>query len=625
MINRRGFTLVEVIVIVIVIAILATIATLGLNRYLEDGRDNRRASNITTVAEALEKYYDQNGEYPSCTAITADANIVSSNTLKGIDQSALLVPDADPSVTNSIRCGVTLTAGTNTGDFIEYKGDGSASCNGSGSCLSYTLRYRSESNGTVIEQASRRTANLTTSGAIRNLAATPLCYTGVNLTWSAIPNTTSYELQRATDAAFTANLNTTTPATNSASQTGLTPGQEYFFRARPVGAGQNGNWSNVASAQTVKLGTPTITTTVNSTSQITTNWNVPTGTGCGGAVTRYNVQRATDTAFTTGLVASNNLATTSNVSSGLVVGTTYYFRVQATTTGDTSSWSNVASSSTVPNAPTGVTATVNSATQYTISWSASAGATSYVVRYGATASANSYSATTTGTSLAISANILQGTTQYFQVFAVSGGVEGAGSSIVNGTTPINAPGAFSISAWVDQGQSLYATANSTCPAGTSYNYHWYANGGYWVGGGQHRTVGYWLNYGQGVTLQVAGRCEKGSVISGWTWAGNSASFTRPGMNFGMWLGNDACSGGFCGREVFASWNNVCGSGAPRIYARQLSAYGNWVADSASNDVIRWKGASGAGVWVDYYDVNIGCTAAAGSIQVPSAYRCNGCG
>ena len=66
MINRRGFTLVELIVVIVVIAILATLATLGFNRYLEDGRDNRRTANATTIAEALEKYYDKNGEYPSC-------------------------------------------------------------------------------------------------------------------------------------------------------------------------------------------------------------------------------------------------------------------------------------------------------------------------------------------------------------------------------------------------------------------------------------------------------------------------------------------------------------------------------------------------------------------------------
>lgn len=621
MTNRRGFTLVELIVVIVVIAILATVATLGLNRYLQDGRDSQRASNITTVAEALEKYFDRNGEYPSCSQISAAGPTVATNTLKGIDESALLVPSPAAGATNSIRCTGTLAV---TGeDFIQYVGDGSATCTSGTSCLSYKLRYRSESSNTILELESRRTASLSSSGAIRNLAAAPVCYTRINLTWAAVPNAASYTIERADNESFSSGLQSSSTTTNSAAFTGLSGGQEKFFRVRPIGVSQNGDWSNVASATTVSLGTPTLSTTVNSTTQITSNWTVPSNSGCGGAATTYTLQRATNTAFTTGLVSFPGLTSTSHASTGLTVGQSYYFRVQAVTTGDTSNWSNVRATSTVPNPPTNVSATINSATQATVSWTASSGATSYTIKYGTTSAANSYSTTTTNTSLAIG-GLSQGTTWYFQVFAVNSGVESTGSSVVNGTTPINQPGGYSISAWVDQGQSLYATANSSCPAGTSYMYHWYANGGFWVGGGQHRTVGYWLNWGQSVTLQVASRCEKNGIVSEWTWANNSVGHSRPGMNFGMSLGPDGCSYGYCGRTVYAGWNNVCGSGAPRIYSRQMSAYGNWIADSPSNDEIKWKGASGAGVWVDYYDVNIGCTAAAGSIQVPSAYRCNGC-
>ena len=156
MINRKGFTLVELIVVIIVMAILATIVSLGLNRYLEDGRDSQRISDVTTIVEALEKYYNKYGEYPGCDAMTAAGSVVATNTLKGIDQSALVVPDADASVTNSIRCGTTLSSGGTDGDFIEYVGDGSAECNGSGSCHSYTIRYRNEATSTVSEIESRR-------------------------------------------------------------------------------------------------------------------------------------------------------------------------------------------------------------------------------------------------------------------------------------------------------------------------------------------------------------------------------------------------------------------------------------------------------------------------------------
>lgn len=618
MINRRGFTLVELVVVIAVIAILATLATIGLNRYLEDGRDTRRSANVSTISEALEKYYDKNGEYPSCAAITGAGSTVAGTVLPGIDESALVVPDAGSSTTNSIRCGTTLA--TNGEDFIEYVGDGSPDCAASGSCLSYTLRYRQESDSTIAEVNSRRTADFATSGSIRNLAATVNGFNGANLTWSAIQNSNQYTVQRATDDAFTANL-VSTPTTNtSLAVSGLTAGTDYFFRVMPTSGGQSGVWSNTATTTTLELGDLTISATVNSTTQITTNWNVPSNAN---GTTTYTLQRATNSTFTTGLATFPGLTTTSHVSTGLSVGQSYYFRVQAFATGDTSDMSNTAASTTIPNAPTGVTATVNSATQYTISWTAAGGATSYIVRYGTSTAANTYSATTTGTSIAISSNILQGTTHYFKVYSAASGVESSASATVSGTTPINTPGTYNMSG-SNNGSAAFGSSPVSCPSGTTPDYYWNANGGFWVQGTQHQSVGYSLAPGQGVTIQVATRCIKGGVVSDWRWSNNSYGYTRPGMNLSMWLGADGCWGGFCGRQVNAAWNNMCGTGAPRIYAHQYSAYTNWVADSATNDLIAWKGASGAGVWVYYDSINIGCTSASGAIQVPSAYKCNGC-
>lgn len=619
MINRRGFTLVELVVVIAVIAILATLATLGLNKYLEDGRDAKRSASVTAISEALEKYYDKNGEYPSCTAITGTGASVSANILGGIDQSSLVVPDAGSGTTNSIQCGTVLT--TTGTDFIEYVGDGSPDCINNGSCLSYTLRYRKEAESTIAQVQSRRTADFDTSGRIRNLAATTNGFNGANLTWGAIQNATSYTVQYATDTAFTTNL-TAAPAatTNSAAITGLTADTEYFFRVQPNSGAQTTSWSNTADTTTLALGAPTITATVDSTSQITTNW---TASSNANANTRYTLQRATNATFTAGLASFPNINALTHVSTGLVVGQSYYFRVQGVTPGATSNYSNTAASVTVPNPPTGVTATANSATQITVSWTAAPGASGYTIRYGTTAAANTYSTTTTGTSIAITANIFQGATQYFQVFSTASGVEGAGSAIVNAQTSINAPGAYNMSGSNDGG-AVYGSSPVTCPSGTTANFYWNANGGFWVQGTQHRSVGYGLSPGQGVTIQVATRCERGSVVSGWTWSNNSYGWTRPGMNLSMWLGADGCWYGFCGRQVNAAWNNMCGTGAPTIYAHQYSAYTNWVADSASGDLIAWKGASGAGVWVYYDSINIGCASTSGAIQVPSAYKCTGC-
>lgn len=158
MINRQGFTLVELLVVIVVITILVAIATVGMTRYLEDGRDSARASSATSIAEALEKYYDQSGEYPSCAAVTAAASTVTSSTLKGLDQSALVVPNATTGTTNSIQCNAVLTT-AGTSDFFQYVGDGTADCTGSVSCASFTLRYRNEADNSIVEVQSRRVAS----------------------------------------------------------------------------------------------------------------------------------------------------------------------------------------------------------------------------------------------------------------------------------------------------------------------------------------------------------------------------------------------------------------------------------------------------------------------------------
>ena len=159
----KGFTIVELIVVIAVIGILAGISIVGFKRYQADTRDSRRSSSIIAISEALEKYYDINGEYPSCGALSATGTIVSQTTLKGINQSTLIAPQASSADTNSIKCtssGSILTSGGV--DFFEYQGDNSSNCNGSVSCKQFILKYKDEASGTIKTIASRRSTMVTT-------------------------------------------------------------------------------------------------------------------------------------------------------------------------------------------------------------------------------------------------------------------------------------------------------------------------------------------------------------------------------------------------------------------------------------------------------------------------------
>lgn len=63
--KRKGFTLIELMVVIAVIAILATIALFGLNKAQSAARDSRRQQIMNGVRVALERYYGDNQAYPA--------------------------------------------------------------------------------------------------------------------------------------------------------------------------------------------------------------------------------------------------------------------------------------------------------------------------------------------------------------------------------------------------------------------------------------------------------------------------------------------------------------------------------------------------------------------------------
>ena len=151
--NKKGFTLVELLVVVVVIAILAGVALVSYGRVQRDANDNTRGGNATIIAEALEKYYDQNGEYPSVPAIV---NNTAGNTgavvaaKLDIDVDVLDQPNMAASDTNSL----SSTAASQANDYINYTAqravsDSLCQTSATGGCDEFTLTYIEESGATV--------------------------------------------------------------------------------------------------------------------------------------------------------------------------------------------------------------------------------------------------------------------------------------------------------------------------------------------------------------------------------------------------------------------------------------------------------------------------------------------
>jgi prepilin-type N-terminal cleavage/methylation domain-containing protein len=90
--NKKGFTLIEVMLVIVIIAILAAIVIIAINpgRQISQANNTQRSSDVKAVLDAVHQYaVDNRGTLP--TGITATPTVVGSGTGQ-IDICSLLVP-----------------------------------------------------------------------------------------------------------------------------------------------------------------------------------------------------------------------------------------------------------------------------------------------------------------------------------------------------------------------------------------------------------------------------------------------------------------------------------------------------------------------------------------------------
>jgi prepilin-type N-terminal cleavage/methylation domain-containing protein len=65
---RRGFTLIELMVVISIIAIMATVGFVSFTNAQKTGRDSKRKSDLRAIQQGLEAYYQaNNNQYPGST------------------------------------------------------------------------------------------------------------------------------------------------------------------------------------------------------------------------------------------------------------------------------------------------------------------------------------------------------------------------------------------------------------------------------------------------------------------------------------------------------------------------------------------------------------------------------
>lgn len=163
--NRRGFTIVELLIVIAVMGILLVLGVVNLRSTQVDARDKERSSDIETIATALEAYYMNGttgstsfGRYASTSLIgqeTATLPDIDVKALKAPDQSSYSLVAATCSGTcNQTTSGMTPQPTINQYVYQPLQQNGSL-CTGTQECRKFNLFYRTEVDNTVHKVTSR--------------------------------------------------------------------------------------------------------------------------------------------------------------------------------------------------------------------------------------------------------------------------------------------------------------------------------------------------------------------------------------------------------------------------------------------------------------------------------------
>ncbi|HUG89655.1 MAG TPA: prepilin-type N-terminal cleavage/methylation domain-containing protein [Planctomycetaceae bacterium] len=70
--SRRGFTLVELVVVVLILGILAAVAAPKMFDTASAARENGTKQSLSVLRDAIELYKAKNGNYPAASSLTTD-------------------------------------------------------------------------------------------------------------------------------------------------------------------------------------------------------------------------------------------------------------------------------------------------------------------------------------------------------------------------------------------------------------------------------------------------------------------------------------------------------------------------------------------------------------------------
>jgi fibronectin type 3 domain-containing protein len=210
-----------------------------------------------------------------------------------------------------------------------------------------------------------------------SLTATAASSSQINLSWTDnAGNEDGFKVERCQGSSCTdfTQIGTVGANVTTFANSGLAADGAYRYRVRAYSTAGDSGYSNIAAATTLSTAAiPASPTALNasaaSNSQINLTWTDNASNENGFKIERCQGSGCTNFAQ----VATVGTNVTSYANTGLTAGTSYSYRVRASSTSGDSGYSNTATATTqstvsVPAAPTGLTASPVSRTQINLSW-----------------------------------------------------------------------------------------------------------------------------------------------------------------------------------------------------------------------------------------------------------------
>ncbi len=206
--------------------------------------------------------------------------------------------------------------------------------------------------------------------------------TNPTMIWNAVAGANSYRLQVSTNNTFASTVYDDSTRTNTSQGiSGLTVGSTYYWRVNSKTSGVTSSYSTIWSFTT--LGPPAapilfspLAGAQNQPTSLTLSWLASTGANT------YRLQLSTSAVFAGTVFDDSTIAITSQPITGLTVGITYYWRVNAKNAAGTSAYSTrTFTTSIVALQPPFLATPANGDTVFitgpTLNWNASVGAATY--------------------------------------------------------------------------------------------------------------------------------------------------------------------------------------------------------------------------------------------------------